>query len=151
MRVCFVCLGNICRSPTAEGILRHLLKQAGRSDVTVESAGIINHHVGERPDPRTLAAAKRRGVALEARARHFVEAHLDDYDLVFALDETHLARLQEMSAGRPRRAKLRLLRELDPLAAGERNVPDPYYSDTQAFDDVYDMCLRACEALMLTL
>ena len=119
--------------------------------MVVESAGIIDSHVGERPDPRTLAAAHKHGVRLESRARHFVEAHLDDYDLVVAMDQTHLQRLQEMAKWRSRRASLLLLRDFDPEANGERNVPDPYYADAQAFADVYDMCFRACQALVKTL
>lgn len=125
-----------------------MLAQAGRTDVVVESAGIADYHVGERPDGRTIAAAKKRGVALESRARYFVQKHLDDYDLVFAMDETHLKHLEKLGAGR---AKLGLLRELDPLAKGQRNVPDPYYSHARAFDDVFEMCWRACEALLKTL
>lgn len=117
-----------------------MLKAAGRADIVVESAGLVGYHVGESPDPRTQAAAKRRGVALESRARQFTAAHLDDYDLVLAMDSDHLRQLQRMGTGK---ARVRL------FDAGD--VPDPYYSDEAAFDAVFEQCWRACEALLKTL
>lgn len=151
MRICFVCTGNICRSPTAEGILRHLLVEAGLEGHEVSSAGTMAYHVGELPDPRTRAAAKRRGLVLQSRAQHFVARHLDEQDLVFALDASHFEHLQKLKGTRSVRAEIRLLRELDPLAAGDLDVPDPYYSDEAAFDLVYEMCLRACRELVRSL
>jgi protein-tyrosine phosphatase len=140
MRICFVCTGNICRSPTAEGILRHLLEEAGLEGIEVESAGTMAYHVGELPDPRTRAAAKRRGVALTSRAQHFQAAHFQKFDLVLALDRTHLTHLERLAAGKKTRAEIRMLAESD--------VPDPYYSDSAAFDEVYDICLAACTELV---
>ncbi len=125
-----------------------MLQQAGRSDIEVESAGIADYHVGESPDSRTVAAAKRKGVTLTSRAQHFQKHHLDHYDLVLAMDETHFKHVTKLGAGK---AKVVLFRPYDPLCAGEKEVPDPYYGSTQSFDDVFDMCWRGCEALLKTL
>ena len=141
MRVVFVCTGNICRSPSAEAVLRHLVDEAGL-DVEVSSAGTGGWHVGDDADPRSLAALQRRGYALQHAARQFEEPWFDEHDLVVALDDSHRRDLLRLRPG----AEVHLLREWDP--AGPGDVPDPYYGGAQGFEEVLDMVERSCEGLL---
>ncbi len=148
MRICFVCLGNICRSPTAHGVMEHLVAEAGlASAVTIESAGTGAYHVGELPDPRTRAAAKRRGFALTSRAQQFTAADLDRFDLVIAMDRSNLRNLKELADGRTA-PSLHLLRSFDPTAPANADVPDPWYGGDAGFEEVLDQCERACAGLL---
>ena len=151
MRVLFVCLGNICRSPTAEGVLRHKLREAGLGeDVDVESAGTGGWHVGHPPDERAQAAAAARGIALDGRAQRFEAIHFDEFDLILAMDRQNLTDLRAIAPHAAAKGKLRLLREFDPLAveAGDLEVPDPYYGGSGGFEEVLDMVERACDGLI---
>lgn len=151
MRILFVCLGNICRSPTAEGVLRHKLGEAGLGeDVDVESAGTGGWHVGHPPDARAAAAAAARGIALESRAQRFEAFHFDDFDLILAMDRQNLADMLALAPHAAAEGKLHLLREFDPLAveSGELEVPDPYFGGEDGFEDVLDMVDRACDGLI---
>ncbi len=151
MRILFVCLGNICRSPTAEGVLRHKLRDAGLGeDVDVESAGTGSWHVGNPPDRRATAAAAARGIELRSRAQRFETDHFDDFDLILAMDRQNLADMRELAPHAAAEGKLRLFREYDPLAvaAGDLEVPDPYFGGEDGFEDVLDMIDRACEGLI---
>lgn len=149
MRICFVCLGNICRSPTAEGVMRALVAAEGlASRVEVDSAGTDAWHVGEPPDPRTCAAAEKRGYDLYAlRARQFQRSDLERFDLVLAMDRTNLLVLQRL-AGTRTDPRIRLLRSFDATAAAGAEVPDPYSGGAADFDSVVDMCERACRGLL---
>jgi len=141
VRILFVCLGNICRSPTAEGVMRHLLSERGLADrVEVQSAGTGSWHVGASPDPRSTEAARRRGITLEGAAQQVTVRDFDGFDLLVAMDRTNLRDLCAMAPGPEARAKLRLL--LD-----EADVPDPYYGGERGFDDVLDLVTEACERL----
>src|SRR4051812_43726587 len=101
IRICFVCLGNICRSPTAHGVMEHLVDQAGLgAAIAIDSAGTGAYHIGELPDAGSCAAARRRGLELTHRARMFERADLDRFDLVLAMDRQNRARLQELARGR---------------------------------------------------
>lgn len=149
LRVCFVCSGNICRSPTAEGVFRKLVADAGLAHAFhVESFGIGDWHVGERPDPRTLRAAEARGYRLESRAKHWKAAHFDRFDYVVAMDRTHVASLVRLASNDATKAKISLA--LDHVADGPRDadVPDPYYGELEGFDEVVDICVAACTALL---
>ncbi|MCB8971076.1 MAG: low molecular weight phosphotyrosine protein phosphatase [Solirubrobacterales bacterium] len=151
MRILCVCLGNICRSPTAEGVLRHRLREAGLGeDVDVESAGTGGWHVGHRPDERASAAASARGITLESRAQRFEVDHFDDFDLILAMDRQNLADMRALAPHADAEGKLRILREWDPEARGDSDldVPDPYYGGEQGFEDVLDMIERSCDALV---
>ena len=146
--VLFVCTGNICRSPTAEGVFLKLVDDAGLSDrILVDSAGTHGYHVGEAPDPRALEAAARRGYDLSTlRARKFQREDFNRFNLVLAMDrENHsiLARLCQPSSAH----KLRMVME---YARGFREieVPDPYYSGPQGFDLVIDMIEDAARGLL---
>ena len=139
-KVLFVCTGNICRSPTAEGVLRHLARDAG-VDLHVESAGTHDYHVGNAPDKRTQTHARGRGYDLSAqRARQVNTRDFEVFDLIVAMDRGHL-RILEQQCPRQHRAKLRL------LVAG-RDVPDPYYGGAEGFERVLDMVEEACRALL---
>lgn len=137
-------MGNICRSPTAEGVMAKLL--AGDPQITIDSAGTGAWHVGELPDERARAAAARRGIALEHRARQFTRADLARFDLVLAMDNDNLRHLRKL-AGTQAKAEIRLLRDFDPDAPPGAEVPDPYYGDA-GFEHVLDLCERACAGLL---
>ncbi len=146
IRVLFVCSGNICRSPTAEGVLRAQLAAAGMADrVEVDSCGLGGWHVGELPDERTRATARRRGVELVHRARQLDARDLHTFDHVLALDLEHLDALQRMRGGT---ARIALLRSFEEGAPPDAEVPDPYYGDAAGFEHVYDLCERACAGLI---
>ena len=127
VRVCFVCLGNICRSPTAEGILLHLLEQAElASHVDVDSAGTAAYHTGEPADARSAAAARRRGVRLVSRARPFVAADFERFDWVIAMDGENHSELQALAPSCEAASRIHLLRDFDDAAPRGADVPDPY-------------------------
>lgn len=152
VRLLFVCMGNICRSPTAEGMMRHLLVEAGlESQVEVDSAGTGAWHVGESPDPRARAAARRRGIDLHSIGRQVTREDLDSFDLVLAADAGNQGDLLALAGEDPeRRAKVRLLREFDQASVrtGDLDVPDPYYGAADGFDDVLDIVDAACRGLL---
>lgn len=152
-RVCFVCSGNICRSPTAEGVLRRQLADAGLDGaVQVDSAGLGDWHVGEGADRRTVAALRQRGYpAWVHRARQFQAADFADRDLVVALDAGHERDLRALAPGAAERDKVRLLRSYDLQAAGgagELDVPDPYFEGEAGFEHVLDLIESACRGLL---
>jgi protein-tyrosine phosphatase len=152
MRLLFVCMGNICRSPTAEGTMRHVLLEAGLdSQVEVESAGTGAWHVGDSADPRARAAARRRGIELHSIARQVTREDLDSFDLVLAADAENQRDLLRLAGEDPvRRAKVRRLREFDQASVktGDLDVPDPYYGGADGFDDVLDIVDAACRGLL---
>ncbi len=150
-RLLFVCLGNICRSPTAEGVMRALVDEAGLQDaIELDSAGTGAWHVGSPPDARAVAAARARGIALEGSARQVREDDFDDFDLVLAMDRANLRELRELAGDEERRAKVRLLREFDPAGGGDQDldVPDPYYGGAGGFDEVLALVQSACAGLL---
>jgi len=151
VRILFVCLGNICRSPTAEGVMRHKLRDAGLGDdVDVESAGTGSWHVGHAPDERATAAAAAREIELTGAARRFERTDFDDYDLILAMDRQNLEDMRSLAPHADAEGRLGLLREYDPLAveSGELEVPDPYYGGADGFEHVLDVVDRACEGLL---
>ena len=149
MRLLFVCMGNICRSPTAEGVMRHLLAGAGMQDlVSVDSAGTGDWHAGEPPDRRAAAAARARGIPLTGAARQVRAEDFSAFDLILAADRANLADLR-LLAPPGTEHKLRMLREFDPRAdPDDLDVPDPYYGGERGFDDVLDLVEAACRGLL---
>ncbi|VVM84071.1 Low molecular weight protein-tyrosine-phosphatase YfkJ [Pseudomonas fluorescens] len=150
MRVLFVCLGNICRSPTAEGVLRHKLREAGLADqVEVASAGTGDWHVGNAPDQRSQAAAKSRGYDLSAqRGRQVSRADFATYDLILAMDNSNLRNLKALQPASGR-AELDLFLQRYQLEVDE--VPDPYHDGEQGFEQVLDLIESACDLLVIEL
>ncbi|WP_248919249.1 low molecular weight protein-tyrosine-phosphatase [Pseudomonas entomophila] len=148
MRVLFVCLGNICRSPTAEGVLRHQLDAAGLANVVqVASAGTGDWHVGKAPDSRTCMAALARGYDLSRQRAQQVKAeHFGEYDLVLAMDKSNLRNLQAL---RPHNAKGELDLFLRRYGAALDEVPDPYYGGAEGFEQVLDLIEAACRELVV--
>lgn len=152
VRVCFVCLGNICRSPTAEGVMKHLLVREGLGDrVLVESAGTADYHTGELPDRRAVSAAKARGIVLDSRACQFVVEDFERLDYVLAMDAENERNLKRLAPDARARAKVRLLRSFDPAAPPGAPVPDPYYGGVDGFEHVLDLCEAACTGFILHL
>jgi protein-tyrosine phosphatase len=148
MRICFVCLGNICRSPTAHGVMERLVAEAGLAGaIAVDSAGTAAYHIGELPDERTRDAARRRGLELTHRGRQFTRADLDRFDLVIAMDAQNLHRLRQLAGDRSAPV-LALLRSFDPTAEPGAEVPDPWGGGDAGFEQVLDQCERACAGLL---
>jgi protein-tyrosine phosphatase len=174
-RLLFVCLGNICRSPTAEGVMREMVSREGLLDsVQIESAGTGAWHVGSAPDRRASAAARAHGVTLEGSARQVTAADFEDFDLLLAMDRQNARELRARAQDEQQRAKVRLLREFDPASVvGDRHavrdqhvasdrhvasdqhvvrddldVPDPYYGGADGFDEVFALVRAACEGLL---
>jgi protein-tyrosine phosphatase len=144
-------MGNICRSPTAEAVMRDLVTREGLDGaIEIDSAGTGAWHVGEPPDPRSTAAAKARGIVMEGAARQVTDADFEAYDLLLAADEQNVAALRAVAPDDGAAAKVVLLRAFDPaaVAAGDVEVPDPYYGGASGFDDVLDMVDAACRGLL---
>jgi protein-tyrosine phosphatase len=149
IRVCFVCLGNICRSPIGEGVMRHLVEQAGLADqIAIDSAGTAGYHEGDPPDARARAAGKRRGIAVAGCARQFRPRDLERFEYVLAMDQSNLRELCDMRRELGRGAEPVLLRSFDAQSPAGAAVPDPYYGGDAGFDEVLELCLRACSALL---
>ena len=149
VRVCFVCLGNICRSPTAEGVMRKLVSDQDLSDrIEIESAGTAAYHVGEPADRRARTAARRRGVALDSRARQFGVEDFAIQHYVLAMDQENLENLEALSENLGFAGHLSLLRAFDPLSPVGAEVPDPYYGGPGGFEEVLNLCEAACLGLI---
>lgn len=145
--VLFVCLGNICRSPLAEGVFLHLAREAA-FEVEVDSAGTGGYHTGELADPRSRAVARKHGIELPSRARKVRHDDFERFDLIVAMDQSNASDLRRICPD-AHHTKIVLMRDYDP--AGPGDVPDPYYGGDRGFDDVYAMVHRACQALLAEL
>jgi protein-tyrosine phosphatase len=150
--VLFVCLGNICRSPTAEGVMRALVREAGlQHRIELDSAGTGGWHVGESPDARATEAAGRRGIVLEGAARKVRPRDFEEFDLILAMDASNLRDLQRLAPDERAREKVRLLREWGRAGSqsdGDLDVPDPYYGGPGGFDEVLDLVQASCASLL---
>ena len=148
VRVLFVCLGNICRSPLGEGVMRHVVEQAGLGDrIEVDSAGTGAWHAGEAPDPRSVAIAAHHGVSLAGqKARQVCDADYEDFDLILAMDSSNLATLKARAPRRAYPARLALC--LAPPRGDGTDVPDPYYGGDDGFGQVYALVFEACQRLL---
>lgn len=147
-RVLFVCMGNICRSPMAEGVFRQLIRQAGLDDVVkVSSAGTHAFHAGEIPDKRALAVTGKRGYDIsDLRASRVKEKDFDDFDMILAMDWDNLSQLQQMAPKRTHH-KLQLLMRFA-TEHETATIPDPYYGNVQGFEQVLDYIEDACNGLL---
>lgn len=146
-RVTFVCTGNICRSPMAEAIARHHIAVAGL-DAEVDSSGTDGWHVGDGADRRTVAVLRRAGYDSDHTARRFERTWFDDYDLIIALDHGHRRALRRLAPDDEARDKIRLLREFDPAAGDDLDVPDPYYGGHESFEHVRHLVEAAIPGLL---
>ena len=147
MKILFVCLGNICRSPLAEAVFADLVEREGLGGVfTVDSAGTTDYHSGEPADPRSRACAHRHGLMITHRARGLVESDFDKFDLLVAMDESNASDLRRRAPNPSAHRKVRLLREWDPAGPGE--IPDPYYGTDADFEQVWHLCDRSARGLL---
>lgn len=149
VRVCFVCLGNICRSPTAEGVFIKLVQEAGLEHAfEIDSAGTGSWHVGAMADARARETAKRRGITITSRARQFKPADFDRFDVVVAMDSENVRDLVAMARSRADADKVKLLRDFGEPSDRGQPVPDPYYGGPDGFEHVFDLCEVACRGLL---
>lgn len=143
MKILMVCLGNICRSPLAEGILQ---TKVGENHL-VDSAGTGDWHVGEQPDRRSVAVAKKYGVDIsDQRAMHFNPVFFDEFDLIFAMDEQNLIDLKQLARSEEEQSKIKLI--LKDGIGQTQNVPDPYYDGEDAFEHVYQLLDEATDGII---
>lgn len=143
MKILMVCLGNICRSPLAEGILQ---TKVGENHL-VDSAGTGDWHVGEQPDRRSVAVAKKYGVDIsDQHAMHFNPVFFDEFDLIFAMDEQNLIDLQKLTRNEEEQSKIKLI--LKDGIGQTQNVPDPYYDGEDAFEHVYQLLDEATDGII---
>ena len=146
-RILFVCLGNICRSPTGEAVMRGLVAEAGLEDeIEVESAGTGHWHLGHPPDPRSVDAAAARGVELTGTARQVTAADFEAFDMLVAMDRSNRDDLLALAPDGEARSRVRLLRES--ADGAELDVPDPYYGGEGGFAEVVEIVERNCAALL---
>lgn len=149
VRVCFVCLGNICRSPTAEATMRHLLeKEQLAAQIEVDSAGTGDWHIGEPPDRRAKATAKRRGIDVDGRARRVVAKDFEHFDYMIAMDRSNQSDLLRLAPSAADEVNVTLFRNYDPASPRDADVPDPYYGQGDGFERVIDICEAACLGLL---
>jgi len=149
IKVLFVCLGNICRSPLAEGIFKHQVKMAGLAKkIMVDSAGTSGWHIGDSPDPRSVDIAERNGITLDSFGRKAVAEDFTDFDYILAMDRDNLRDLENLRGlSINSKAQLSLMRDFDSIAKGS-DVPDPYYGGADGFRKVYEMLDRSCANLL---
>ena len=149
-KLLFVCLGNICRSPTGEGVMRQLVVANGVEDrILIDSAGTGSWHVGHSPDERSVAAAAARGITIGGSARQVTSHDFQQFDLLLAADRYNLRDLAAIAPSDEDEAKVRMLREFDPMSTpDDLDVPDPYYGGASGFDDVIDLVEAACQGLL---
>ena len=146
LRVLFVCLGNICRSPLAEGIMKHKLNAMGLKDqILVDSCGTSNYHIGDKPDSRTRENAERNGVILNHRGRQITSDDLESFDFIVAMDLSNKKNVFTL-ASNAHRNKVKLMREFDHEPGDE--VPDPYYGDEDDFQEVFDILNRSIDGFI---
>lgn len=155
-KLLFVCLGNICRSPSAENIMNHLIEEAGlREQIVCDSAGTSGYHVGASPDRRMSAAASKRGIKLQGKSRKLTPTDLQQFDLILAMDRENYQDILYLDREGKYEDKVRLMCDFatdkgdkpDFIATG-REVPDPYYGGQDGFDYVIDLLLDACAGLL---
>ena len=150
IKVLFVCMGNICRSPTGEGVFKHYVNVKGKATVfDIDSAGTLDYHSGHPADSRMSQAAIKRGYVLDSFARQVSASDIDTFDLVVAMDSENLRELEYLSDGP--RSHIRMLGSFLPGIKGNQNarsVPDPYYGGDAGFEEVLDMIEEACPAIL---
>ncbi|MEL7833503.1 low molecular weight protein-tyrosine-phosphatase [Fodinibius sp. Rm-B-1B1-1] len=146
-KICFVCLGNICRSPTAEGIFQHLINERNlENHFEIDSAGTSAYHIGESANSKSQRTANKHGITLHSKARQFKISDLDYYDLILAMDNENLDNIRQLANGNDEH-KIGRMRDFDPQP-GDGEVPDPYYGGPEGFENVFQIVKRSCENLL---
>ena len=149
VRICFVCAGNICRSPTAEGVMRRMVEAHDLADrIRIESASTGSWHVGDRADSRSRKAAEARGYTLDRRAQQFTRRFFERFDYVLVADSNNHDHLVQLATDGAAQSKIHLLRDFDPASPKGSDVPDPYYGGPEGFELVLDICEVSCRALL---
>ena len=148
-KILFVCLGNICRSPMAEGVFLHLINKKNLSQTfEIDSAGTAAYHVGNLPDSRMRATALRHGIGLVSRARQFKVSDFEDFDMILAMDNSNFRNILALTKSDTDRAKVKLMREFDEQSFQFEDVPDPYYGGDAGFENVFQILERCCIKLL---
>lgn len=147
MKILMVCLGNICRSPLADGLLRRKVAE-NKLNVEVDSAGTSGYHIGQEPDERMIATSKKRGTSIDfLRARMFSHIDFEQFDVIYVMDKSNLQNVLKLAKTAEDKAKVRLiLDEIDPTAQAE--VPDPYFGGSEGFEHVYDLLDEATDKII---
>lgn len=146
MKILMVCLGNICRSPLAEGIMLHLIAEKNLN-VSVDSAGTSNYHIGENPDKRTISNAKKHGIDLSHLvARQFSVSDFDSFDKIYVMDKSNLSNVLALAKTDMHKSKVDLLLNVSHPNQNQE-VPDPYYGGEQGFENVFQLVYKACEVI----
>lgn len=147
-KLVFVCLGNICRSPTAEGIFIHKVKKAGLENYFyIDSAGTAAYHVGESANSKSQATANEHEIQLPSQARKFEYADLEEFDLILSMDSSNLKNIKQLDRKNKFQHKIKMMREFDPQPENGE-VPDPYYGGLQGFENVFQVLNRSSEVLL---
>ncbi len=150
-KLLFVCLGNICRSPAAENIMRHLLEKEGLSDkIICDSAGTASYHIGSAPDARMQRAAKKQGISMTGYARQFTKEDFREFDLILAMDRDNYHNILRLDPQGEYRHKVKMMCDYA-THHREKEVPDPYYGGESGFDRVIDLLKDACNGLLAEL
>jgi protein-tyrosine phosphatase len=148
IKICFVCLGNICRSPTAEGIFQHLVNERSQqSYFEIDSSGTSAYHIGEPANSKSRKTAEQHGVTLHSRARKFESSDLEYFDLILAMDKENLENIRRLDVENKYSDNIMLMREFDPKPEN-KEVPDPYHGGLQGFENVFQVVKRSCENLL---
>jgi protein-tyrosine phosphatase len=148
-RICFVCLGNIIRSPLAQHLFEQQAKEAGVDHkYQTSSAGLGSWHVGEQPDSRMKRVASRHGIQMVTRARQFSPSEFDDFDLILVMDAENLQRIKTLARRDSDLKKIHMLREFDPEGSDSSPVPDPYYGGPNGFEEVFQIVNRSVSGLL---
>lgn len=148
IKVLFVCLGNICRSPLAEALFKDkVAKQGLHQHFEADSCGTSDYHIGEAPDERTLLNALQNGIDISHRGRQLTEEDLENFDYIFAMDQSNYHNILRLPNAALHRSKISLMRSFDPLGKNQ-DVPDPYFGGARGFQEVYEILNRSTQSLL---